>query len=438
MKLGIYLKESWYNLRKDRVYSAVYIIGTGLSLALVTAWLTVQSMHFDNAYPETHRDRMLIVGALMESSLDGETNSTAMLSADFVDRFLKEPIEGVEDVTAFCFGQVAVSNESGEGMTAVVEYVDDEFWKVFGFDFVSGRAFSMKDMNRTAPEAVISESAARMIFGHADVVGETLFSPEGQFRICGVVRDAPKTAAYAFSQIWAADVNRGESDASTFAWLGRESMLGDYMAVVLAEDRIRFDIIRAEIEDRLSRYNSSEGVEYTLSMHMGIPSVKESAFMWTGFTSGTYTWIGIGIMAFVLLVPMINLSGMVGSRTEARMGEFGVRKSFGAWKSDILGQITGENLLLTFFGGLLGLVLSWILLGAFSEQFNSLVPAETIALVWAEGDVEGALFSVRDFFSLKLYLILLLIVLALNMLSSLLPAMKVIRRPITESLNYNK
>ena len=43
------MKESWYNLRKDRVYSAVYIIGTGLSLALVTAFLTVQSMHFDNA-----------------------------------------------------------------------------------------------------------------------------------------------------------------------------------------------------------------------------------------------------------------------------------------------------------------------------------------------------------------------------------------------------
>ena len=38
MKLGMYLKESWYNLRKDRVYSAVYIIGTGFSLALVMAY----------------------------------------------------------------------------------------------------------------------------------------------------------------------------------------------------------------------------------------------------------------------------------------------------------------------------------------------------------------------------------------------------------------
>ena len=37
MKLGMYLKESWYNLRKDRVDSGVYIIGTGLSLALVMA-----------------------------------------------------------------------------------------------------------------------------------------------------------------------------------------------------------------------------------------------------------------------------------------------------------------------------------------------------------------------------------------------------------------
>ena len=37
MKLGMYLKESWYNLRKDRVYSAVYIAGDGLSDGAVDA-----------------------------------------------------------------------------------------------------------------------------------------------------------------------------------------------------------------------------------------------------------------------------------------------------------------------------------------------------------------------------------------------------------------
>ena len=81
-------------------------------------------------------------------------------------------------------------------------------------------------------------------------------------------------------------------------------------------------------------------------------------------------------MFFILLIPMINLSGMVGSRMEARMSEFGVRKSFGAWRGDVLQQITGENLLLTLLGGVLGLVLSYVLLGVFSEQFNGMVPGE--------------------------------------------------------------
>ena len=154
------------------------------------------------------------------------------------------------------------------------------------------------------------------------------------------------------------------------------------------------------------------------------------ALRWTGMTSASFTWIGIGIMFFILLIPMINLSGMVGSRMEARMGEFGVRKSFGAWRGDVLQQITGENLLLTLLGGVLGLVLSYVLLGVFSEQFNGMVPGEAMAM--------AAVFSVRDFFKLKLYVLLLAIVLVLNIVSALIPAFKVIRRPITDSLNSVK
>ena len=155
-------------------------------------------------------------------------------------------------------------------------------------------------------------------------------------------------------------------------------------------------------------------------------------------TSASFTWIGIGIMFFILLIPMINLSGMVGSRMEARMGEFGVRKSFGAWRGDVLQQITGENLLLTMLGGVLGLLLSYVLLGVFSEQLNGMVPGEAIATAFSMEKVEAAVFSVRDFFKLKLYVLLLAIVLVLNIISALIPALKVIRRPITDSLNSVK
>ena len=434
----MYLKESWYNLRKDRVYSAVYIVGTGFSLALVMAWLTVQSMHFDNSYPEVNRDRMLVIPALREANIGEDWNSSAMLSWKFVEQFVDVPTEGMETVTAFAFSSGTASNDRGESMTAVAEWVDDEFWQVFEFDFTGGRAFSISNMNQAAPEAVVSESVARWLFGHTDVVGENLYFDGTGYSISGVVRDAPVTASFAFSQIWLPDLDRGDRDASMRSWLGRDSWLGEYVAVVLAEDRNCFDGIRKAMDDRLERYNNSDGIEYTLEMYRGVLTIKESAFMWSGMTSASYTWLGIGIMIFILLVPMINLSGMVGSRMETRMSEFGVRKSFGAWRGDVLQQITGENLLLTLLGGVLGLVLSYVLLGVFSEQFNGMVPGEAMAMAFSMEKVEAAVFSVRDFFKLKLYVLLLAIVLVLNIVSALIPAFKVIRRPITDSLNSVK
>ena len=162
MKLGMYLKESWYSLRKDRVYSAVYIIGTGFSLALVMAYLTVQSMHFDNSYPEVNRDRMLVVPTFMESQKGSQGGSNAMVSQVFLDRFIRnEPVEGLEALTAVAYGDVVVANDLGEAVSSVSSDVDMEYWKVFDFDFLYGHALSETSYNQAAPEAVICESLAR-------------------------------------------------------------------------------------------------------------------------------------------------------------------------------------------------------------------------------------------------------------------------------------
>lgn len=361
-----------------------------------------------------------------------------MVSQAFVDRFIRnEPVEGLETLTTVAFRDAVVANDLGEAVGSVASDVDMEYWKVFGFDFLYGHALSETSYNQAAPEAVICESLARTLYGREDIVGERLFIDAKEYRVCGVVRDVPQTASLAFSQLWLPDLE-GDSRSSLEQWIGRPTMMGEYFVYLLARDRSDFGTIRKTLEDRLERYNNGSDVEYELSFQSGIPSVREMALRWTGMTSASFTWIGIGIMFFILLIPMINLSGMVGSRMEARMGEFGVRKSFGAWRGDVLQQITGENLLLTLLGGVLGLVLSYVLLGVFSEQFNGMVPGEAMAMAFSMEKVEAAVFSVRDFFKLKLYVLLLAIVLVLNIVSALIPAFKVIRRPITDSLNSVK
>lgn len=438
MKLGIYLKESWYNLRKDRVYSAVYIIGTGLSLALVTAFLTVQSMYFDNSRPEVYRDRMMIIPNLSESQ-DNGINANATLSREFIGRFLTEqPIEGVEAVTALRYEDISVGNEDEEVVNAVANNVDENFWKVFEFDFLHGRALVQASFDLAAPEAVISESFARDLYGRSDVVGKSIFVNGREYTVCGVVRDVPQSATLAFAQLWLPDIDSNADAAAMEQWLGRKTILGGYLAVLLAEDRSDFDDIRKTVEDRLERYNNSADVEWKLTLNKGILSVRDMAFVWTGITSSAYTWIGVAVMFFIILIPMINLSGMVGSRMETRMGEFGVRKSFGAWRGAIVRQIVGENLLLTLSGGIVGLLLSSMLLMIFPEQFSQMIPTTALAVDFSMFDIDAEVLSFRDLFKVKIYLILLAIVLVLNIISALIPALKVIRRPITDSLNSKK
>lgn len=438
MKLGIYLKESWYNLRKDRVYSAVYIIGTGLSLALVTAFLTVQSMYFDNSRPEVYRDRMMIIPNLSESHENG-TNANATLGREFIDRFLLEqPIEGVEAVTALRYEDISVGNEDEEVVNAVANNVDENFWKVFKFDFLHGRALVQASFDLAAPEAVLSESFARDLYGRSDVVGKSIFVNGREYTVCGVARDVPQSATLAFAQLWLPDLDKNADAAEMEQWLGRKTMLGNYFAVVLAKERSSFDDIRKTVEGRLERYNNSADVEWKLTLNKGILSVRDMAFVWTGITSSAYTWIGVAVMFFIILIPMINLSGMVGSRMETRMGEFGVRKSFGAWRGAIVRQIVGENLLLTLSGGIVGLLLSSMLLMIFPEQFSQMIPTTALAVDFSMFDIDAEVLSFRDLFKVKIYLVLLAIVLALNIISALIPAMKVIRRPITDSLNSKK
>ena len=54
------------------------------------------------------------------------------------------------------------------------------------------------------------------------------------------------------------------------------------------------------------------------------------------------------------------------------------------------------------------------------------------------GTPEAGYFDFRDFYNIYLGTALLLVIVVLNVLSALLPARRVIRHPITESLNYKK
>jgi putative ABC transport system permease protein len=120
--------------------------------------------------------------------------------------------------------------------------------------------------------------------------------------------------------------------------------------------------------------------------------------------------LALGFMA----LPAINLVNVNVSRILERASEIGVRKAFGASDTALVGQFIVENLMLTIIGGTIGVLL-----------------AEGV-LMWitSSGFIANAVFHVNA----RVALYALAMSAVFGLLSGVLPAWKMARLPIVQSL----
>lgn len=59
--IKVYFKQAWMLMKQNRLFSGIYILGTGLSIAMVMAVFIIMYVKFAPIYPEYNRDRMLLI-----------------------------------------------------------------------------------------------------------------------------------------------------------------------------------------------------------------------------------------------------------------------------------------------------------------------------------------------------------------------------------------
>lgn len=198
----IYLKQAWALIRQERLFSSVYIVGTGLAISLVMVLSIVFYVKMASIYPEMDRDRLLTVKSATLKNEKGGTSSSPVSP-----RFVEECLAGVPGLEALALRYDDATSAFVQPVGSPVQVpvmkmgVNDGFWKVFSFRFLEGKPFTEADFRSGMPVAVIARSLAKRLYGEGSAVGQTLSLDFTSFRVVGVVDDVSFLMDRVFSQV---------------------------------------------------------------------------------------------------------------------------------------------------------------------------------------------------------------------------------------------
>lgn len=413
-----YIKQAFGTLRETPLVSAISILGTALSIAMIMVVVLLFQIKLVGYSPESERGRMLYVYGTRAESLSekgGRNNGRAS------HRVVKEcyySLQTPEAVTAFTSDSRPVSLP-GKRMFGEysITYTDPAFWKVFDFAFTAGHPFTAADFESALPVAVISDRLAATFFGSEEAVGKEIVIDYVDYTVAGVVGEVSKAAEDAYADIWLPYTVSPDRMQTAC-----EGVAGPFKMVMLARSSDHFEAIRAELDNQIKRFNAGQK-EYSLGMMPGPIDRLSLAIGNDGFFSQVtikdYLLSSGGLLLFLLLIPALNLISVVQSSVQKRSGELGLRRAFGASRLKLVTQVLSENMVITLLGSLVGLALSVSLLYLCkSFLFNRDVMLNASMLL-----KPGFFFSALCFAAL------------LNLLSALIPAWRVSRKEIVSTLN---
>lgn len=356
-----YIKIAWKVLLRRRFFTFISLFGISFTLMV----LMVVTSLFDHAFgpqmPEREMDRLLFVNNLREQTEHGQSSGPP--SYYFLNRYVRT-LQTPENVSINSVFVTVNSYVDNKKLALDLKFTDQQFWEILDFRFLEGKPFGRQEVENASRVAVINENTRRQYFGEKEALGKTIEVDQVRYRVVGVVQDVPVLRLHSYADVWVPISLRNN--------LLAPGLRGEYFATIKAKETADIRKIKSEYARVMQQVENSYAAKGT-SIHSFPDTIFES-FARSLLGKGRDNKVGVlwGIMAFVaflfMLLPTINLVNINISRIMERSSEIGVRKAFGASSNTIIGQFIVENIFLTLLGGLLGFMLSELVLHLINDS----------------------------------------------------------------------
>ncbi len=378
-----HLLVAWRNLRKNKSYSLIHFLG--LTTALVTCIFllafVIQELQFDQFHQKGHQIYRLNVDLKLP-----DQELKLALAAGVMAPALKDDFPEVEDYVRLAspWSDLVFDYNSQSFFEKNILYADASFFKIFDFQLEEGNPLTALNQPN---QVIFSKKMAKKYFGNETALGKTISIDEELFTVTGIVTNPPKNSHIDFDflisyQTWvkehpAAETNWTWTNSPTYVVLSENAdyqnlnaRLWDWMASKLPAD------------ETLSMQPHLEPFQ---NIHFGLARLGE--LKPTGSKAQLLLLSITGLL--ILLMALFNYVNLAIALYHGRKKEIGIRKTFGAKKSQVVLQFLSESILLVGLSILCSFWLADTLLPTFNQltgmqlSYDFINPISLFFAFWA-------------------------------------------------------
>ncbi|GAB3640998.1 permease prefix domain 2-containing transporter [Spirosoma arcticum] len=384
-----YLITTLRSLRRNPVYTAIYL--TGLAVALAFGLLTFTFVHhewsFDRAYPDADRlyrfestdlfdfDKIPARSPLNLPFLPTEIHRSFIFPVVFSQEIRSQlpELQDVLRVTGLSDG--LVRHDSITVHEEAIVFADTNYFRFFGRPLIIGQPDRVL---AGLTNAVISETLRQKLFGPRNPIGQPIQYESQLYTVSGVMQNPDDNTSFPSELIL-----RVESQSNYQSNLTQRYNNSNVYTLARLLPSVSLDRVRAKLKS-LGPLLFKQPLDDRRNASLpNSPQIKPDDFLltirpltdthfsfsdrWERAVSPTNVYLLIFISLLILLVAGLNYITISLAKLGGRLQEVGVRKVVGAVPGQLAGQLWIETVLVVSLASLLGILIAVILLPTFNN-----------------------------------------------------------------------
>jgi len=270
------------------------------------------------------------------------------------------------DISNNFFGQkITVTGKNGKTSSSVqLSGTLPDVERAPGEVMIEGRWFAQGEHDAKANVCVIGDFVKESYFPYQSAIGETLEISGQEFRIIGILQKREQLFG-----------GGGNNDQTNIIYMPMGAALklkpnADDLFILAVAKEGQLEQAKLDVEDLLRQRRQ---VKFGEKNNFAMATAASIIDQFKAITGGVFL-AGFVISSVGLLIGGIGVMNIMLVSVTERTREIGIRKAVGAKQRDILLQFLIEAATLTGFGGIMGLLVGWLLSFAMQIFLPSYIP----------------------------------------------------------------